>query len=408
MKTALYIVTTLLSLFLLISQRALAKPPANPGYGILALGPDGYYWGTRELGGTKGGGMIFKVKADGSDWQPVLSFTGDDAINKGSSPMPGLASDGNGFLWGTTLTGGVNGRGTIFKVNASSGLLTTVVEFTDNGASNKGRDINGGLIDDGRGFFWGTTQRGGEKYYGTVFKVDARNGLLTTVVEFTSNKEKNKGGYPYAGLVSDGAGSVWGTTRFGGEKNVGTVFKVNMNSGALTTIAEFTDDKANGGYSPCASLVNDGSGSIWGTTNQGGANGCGTVFKVNASSGALTTVIVFTGNGGSNKGQYPYGELVSDGAGSFWGTTQFGGANGCGTVFKVNSRSGLLTTVVEFTGKDGSNKGRNPTAGLSSDGAGSFWGMTNEGGENDNGTVFKVNATTGALTTVKEFIWKHK
>ena len=213
-------------------------PPFNPGSGKLALGPDGYYWGTTQVGGIYHYGTIYKVKADGSDWKTVLSFTRNGASNKGANPQAGLVSDGSGNFWGTTQDGGASGNGTVFKVNATSGVLTTLVEFTNNGASNKGRLPKAGLVSDGSGFFWGTTYAGGASGYGTVFKVNATSGVLTTLVQFTNDGASNKGANPYAGLVSDANGFFWGTTQNGGANN-GTVFKVNATNGALTTLVEF-------------------------------------------------------------------------------------------------------------------------------------------------------------------------
>ncbi len=386
-------------------------PPRNPGYGALVLGPDGQYWGTTTGGGVNSFptnfGTIFKVRADGSDWSTVLSFSDNGAINKGANPNAALVSDGGGFLWGTTQQGGVNGVGTVFKVNATNGMLTTVVQFTRNGTSNKGAYPYSALVNDGNGFFWGTTQQGGANGYGTIFKVNGVTGALATVVEFSGNGASNKGALPAAGLVSDGSGFFWGTTAAGGASDFGTVFKVSALTGALTTLVEFTWNGASnrGGY-PRAVLVNDGSGSFWGTAQQGGASGFGTVFKVNALTGALTTLVEFTGNGSSNKGTYPAAGLVRDGSGFLWGTTQQGGANGYGTLFKVSAFTGALTTVVQFTGDGASNRGAHPYAGLLSDGHGFLWGATQSGGAKNYGTIFKVNASTGDLTTLVEFAKK--
>jgi uncharacterized repeat protein (TIGR03803 family) len=379
-------------------------PPTYPNAGALALGQDGYFWGTTSSGGTFSLGTIYKVKADGSDWVTVLSFTGNDGTNKGYSPSAGLVSDGSGFFWGTTSGGGANGSGTIFKVNASTGALTTIVEFTGNGLTNRGANPSGGLVSDGAGYFWGTTSGGGANGFGTVFKVNAVTGVLTTLVHFTSNGPANKGQNPSGDLVSDGAGFFWGTTSAGGSSNLGTVFKVDASTGTLATLIQFTGNGAtNKGANPLAGLVGDGAGYFWGTTSAGAANNFGTVFKINANTGALSTLVEFTGNGTTNKGAKPRASLVNDGAGYFWGTTERGGPDNRGTVFKINTSTGALTTLVEFTHNGAINKGSLPYAGLVSDGAGYFWGTTNLGGANETGTVFRINVSTGALTTLVEF-----
>jgi uncharacterized repeat protein (TIGR03803 family) len=154
-----------------------------------------------------------------------------------------------------------------------------------------------------------------------------------------------------------------------------------------------------------AALVSDGAGNFWGTTGGGGANEDGTVFKINVSTGAMTTVVDFAGSGtGGNRGIQPQGALVSDGAGNFWGTTESGGANGAGTIFQVNASTGAITTLVDFANSTtGVNRGANPEAALVSDGAGNFWGTTYAGGTLGQGTIFEVNMSTGAITTVFDF-----
>jgi uncharacterized repeat protein (TIGR03803 family) len=208
------------------------------------------------------------------------------------------------------------------------------------------------------------------------------------------------GANPRGALTNDGAGFLWGTTRWGGSgfKNKGTIYKVNIQTGALTTVVQFTEEEGTeDGFTPAAGLFNNGDGMLWGTTIGGGAYSEGTVHKVNAVTGELTTVANFTNKDPENKDAVPQGELVSDGNGSLWGTTFSGGTAGGGTIFKVDTVTGVLKTVAEL----GTSWGK-PQAGLVSDGSGNFVGTTS-GYPLDFGTVFRVNATTGVLTTVMEF-----
>lgn len=178
------------------------RPPKNPSFGCLVLGPDGYYWGTTQGGGTFGNGTIYKMSKDGSQWTTVVSFT-DTGVNKGRGPSGGLLKLGNDVLWGTTAAGGADGFGTVFKLNAATGLLTTVLEFTKDGATNRGYIPVGRLVEDGMGFVWGTTAGAvndtGPTGRGTLFKVNLMTGELTTVVEFTGNAATNKGATPMGG-----------------------------------------------------------------------------------------------------------------------------------------------------------------------------------------------------------------
>ena len=101
----------------------------------------------------------------------------------GHFPEAALVSDGHGFHWGSTVNGGTNVAGTIFKVDITSGVLTTLVQFGIQQASHKGYLPQGTLVSDGHGAFLGTTSQGGKKDAGTIFKIDIATGVLTTLVE---------------------------------------------------------------------------------------------------------------------------------------------------------------------------------------------------------------------------------
>ena len=160
---------------------------------------------------------------------------------------------------------------------------------------------------------------GGSPAYWTIYKVNTATGALTTLFEFADSG--TSGAYPRAGLVADSAGSFWGTTNSGGDDNGGTIFKINAGTGAFTQIAKFSINRsAPDGTNPYAGLISDNAGSFWGTTAQSGSPA--TRLKVNAVSGALSKAAQFSSNGATNKGAYSYSTLVSDGAGYFWGTTQ--------------------------------------------------------------------------------------
>lgn len=378
--------------------------PQNPGASSLVLGPDGNLWGAAESGGAYGFGAIFKVMADGSGWQPVLSFSGTGAVNKGRNPQGTMVHDGVGWLWGTTQSGGTSNMGTIFKMEVSTGTLTTVVSFTGNGLSEKGSQPVAGLMNDGQGNFWGTTQRGGAQDFGTVFRLNASTGELITVVEFTGNGAVNAGSLPKSKLIADGAGFLWGTTSTGGSMGLGTVFKIEVATGILTTLVEFTGNGAgNRGSQPSGGLVDDGMGNLWGTTTAGGTLNHGTIFKIDISSGALTTVIDFTNNGQMNRGRTPSAGLMRAPSGQLWGTTYNGGGGGVGTVFRLDPVSGVLTTRIDFTYNSGFNKGGYPLSGLTIDGAGMLWGTTRYGGPVGLGTVFRLNPDEIVLSTRVDF-----
>ncbi|MEP4077328.1 choice-of-anchor tandem repeat GloVer-containing protein [Haloferula sp.] len=360
-------------------------------------GSDGNFYGTTQYGGATGLGTVFRMTPTGV-LTTLVEFTDNGASNKGGSPSAALVQGSDGDFYGTTQSGGAAGFGTVFRMTPT-GVLTTLVEFTDNGASNKGRLPLAALVQGSDGDFYGTTRGAGPFDHGTVFKMTSA-GVLTTLVEFTNNGASNKGRFPRAALVQGNDGSFYGSTEIGGEFNYGTIFKMTS-AGVLTTLVEFTDNGAgNKGRSPSAGLVQGGDGNFYGTTQSGGATGSGTVFRVTPT-GVLTTLVEFTGNGSNNKGSTPSAALVQGSDGVFYGTTVNGSTLGHGTIFKTSS-AGVLNTLVTFVGDGLSNVGNNPLAGLIQGSDGDFYGTTNKGGTLNFGTIFKMTPA-GVLSPLVEF-----
>ncbi|HCN78407.1 MAG TPA: hypothetical protein DIT13_14590 [Verrucomicrobiales bacterium] len=376
-----------------------AFAPKNPS-APLETGPDGMLWGVTSSGGQGNLGTVFKVNPATGGMTVVVEFTGSGGAAKGAAPYAPLVSDGVGFLWGTTSSGGSFNFGTVFKVEAATGALTTVVEFGETpGALGRVPYTALSLVN---GVLWGTTRSGGTDGFGTLFRIVPGTGAVTTVVEFTGAAGTAPGREPRSELVADGAGFLWGMTQQGGTNGLGTIFKLEISSDTLTSMTQFTGgDGAAPGMSPQGRLFLDGLGFAWGTTAGSGPNGQGTVFKVQMATGVLTTIVSFTGTSGAFIGANPDYGLTPDGAGFLWGACGAGGAADKGTLFKLNSTTGVLTEVIEFTGASGALPGEYPSA-LRDAGGGLFWGVTFGGGSSNNGTIFKLAASTSQVTTVRE------
>jgi uncharacterized repeat protein (TIGR03803 family) len=324
------------------------------------------------------------------------SFDGTD----GADTIAGLVQATSGDLYGTTSAGGPNdycgeGCGTVFKITPD-GALTTLHSFCIDPASKSscedGAVPYAGLVQITNGDFYGTTLGGGTTFYGTVFKITA-NGTLTRLLSF----DDTDGSEPYAGLVWATDGGFYGTTEYGGANGAGTVFKITTN-GTLTTLYTFCPQgfPCTDGAEPGEALVQDANGMFYGTTDRGGANNDGTIFKINPN-GVLTTLYSFCSQSNCTDGEFPNG-LVQATDGDFYGTTYGGGANGQGTVFKITPNSRTLTTLHSFDFTDGSE----PYAGLIQASDGNFYGTTELGGAASSGTVFKITPI-GTLTTLYSF-----
>jgi uncharacterized repeat protein (TIGR03803 family) len=328
----------------------------------------------------------------------LIQFSGTN----GWYPYAGLVQDAQGNLYGTTAGGGYYGTGNVFKLD-TSGNETMLYSFNYPGTGD-GETPEAGLVLDAQGNLYGTTYQGGANFRGTVFKLDT-SGNETLLYSFTGTG--GDGAYPYAGLVLDAQGNLYGTTYYGGLGNCndkvavgcGVVFKLDT-SGNETVLYSFTGTGGDGKY-PYAGLVLDAQGNLYGTTYQGGANFGGTVFKLDTT-GKETVLYSFGSTRGDGVG--PGAGLVLDAQGNLYGTTFQGGGtgcmgSGCGTVFKVDA-SGKETVLYSFTGTGGD--GENPVAVLVRDAQGNLYGTTEYGGASYVGTVFELQriGTTKTTTTL--------
>ncbi len=265
---------------------------AIPTAGLIA-DPAGNLFSTTHVGGASGDGTVFKLTRSGTE-TVLHSFTGG---GDGAVPIAGLIADAAGNLYGTTFTGGGSGCGgsgcgTVFKLTRS-GTESVLHSFT--GSFGDGAGPDAGLIADAAGNLYGTTEFGGGSIgcrstigngCGTVFKLTP-SGTETVLYSFTGGGD---GAEPFAGLIADAAGNFYGTTSQGGASNDGTVFKLTP-SGTETVLHSFTDG-SDGGF-PLAGLITDAAGNLYGTTSQGGGgsgcgdSGCGTVFEIAGSGFAV-------------------------------------------------------------------------------------------------------------------------
>ena len=349
----------------------------------------GNFYGTTIHGGENGYGTVFKLTPSGSE--TVLYSFGSSSAD-GWYPQVGLIADASGNLYGTTYQGGAYGFGTVFKLTPSKSVpWTETVLYSFGSSSADGQGPLAGLIADASGNLYGTTFNGGTSDLGTVFKLTP-SGSETILHSFSGFP--SDGAYPQAGLIADASGNFYSTTNQGGASNGGTVFEVTP-SGTEIVLHSFANSPD--GLNPFAGLIADASGNLYGTTAAGGENGNGTVFKLMKQAGTwIETVLYSFGRGTSSDGVNPYAGLIADASGNLYGTTFSGGDSTncrhgvpCGTVFKLTPL-GIETVLYSFTG---GSDGENPFAGLIADASGNLYGTTYQGGAYGYGTVFKL---TGA------------
>jgi RHS repeat-associated protein len=346
----------------------------------------GNLYGTTPQGGTgsnNDGGTVFKVDTTGHE-TVLYNFCSASNCTDGEQPQAGLIRDASGNLYGTTEYGGANGAGTVFKVDAT-GHETVLYSFCSE--CTNGANPVAGLIQDASGNLYGTTEYGGPYAAGTVFKVDT-TGHETVLYSFCPSGCSGDGKNPLAGLVQDVAGNLYGTTYDGGANDVGTVFKVDT-AGHETVLYSFCSaSNCTDGEYPYAGLMQDAAGNLYGTTAGGGASNNGTVFEVDIA-GHETALYSFCSASNCTDGAIPKAGLIQDAMGNLYGTTTGGGANGYGTVFKVES-AGNETVLYSFCSAFSCEDGTIPLAGLTEDSTGNLYGTTLGGGANGFGTVFEL------------------
>lgn len=331
----------------------------------LIMDASGSLFGVTRFGGANNFGTVFKVSPRGKE-KVLYSFAGG---SDGGHPVGGLAMDSAGNLYGTTLDGGANDLGTVFKLT-SHGKKKILHSFASDGDTYA---PNSPLIMDADGNLYGTTTMGGVADNGTVYKVTP-TGQETVLLSFMGGSE---GFFPAGGLIMDASGNLYGTAQLGGANGVGAVFK--LTPGGQETIL-YSFDYGNYGQQPAGGVIMDDSGNLYGTTLGGGEFDQGIVFKVTPE-GQETILYAFDGGTG---GGTPFAGLVMDASNNLYGTTYSGGHGG--TVFKLTP-SGKETVLHGFNaGADGAH----PDRGVIMDARGNLYGTTPEGGAGSEGVVFKV------------------
>jgi uncharacterized repeat protein (TIGR03803 family) len=252
----------------------------NEPTGSLVLDSQDNLYGTTFYGGT-GDGTVFEI-ANGSN-----SITTVASFDYAGYPYSGLVTDGQGNLYGTDLLN----DGEVFEIAKGSNAITTLAKF--NGLN--GSSPYGTLVVDGLGNVYGTTEDGGPAGHGDVFELAKDVGLITIIAPFNGANGSDSVG----GLIMDGQGNLYGTTEIGGATDDGTVFEIPQGLDTITTVTSF--NRANGS-APTSSLLVDSQGHLYGMSQNGGAAGDGTVFELGVGGTIQATDPSFSSDGGINYG----------------------------------------------------------------------------------------------------------
>lgn len=390
---------------------------ANPDAGLVLSG--GRLFGTATAGGTGGNGTVFALGTNGAGFSVLWNFSAG-ATNAagvltnadGLDPEAGLTLSA-GRLYGTTYGGGAGGNGVVFTLNTNgSGNGFTVLKTFTAGKSNAdgvltnadGAGLEAGLVLAGTNLF-GAAYLGGANGSGTLFSLGTNGGGFTVLKTFPAinpiTEENTDGANPYGGLLLAG-GTLYGTAENGGSAGDGTVFAASTNGSGFTVLKTFSatdpDTATNtDGANPDGGMVLSGT-NLLGTTSAGGFWANGTVFMVSTNSAQggkwFANLHSFTN---WSDGANPAAALWLSG-GAVFGTASGGGNWNAGTIFSLSTNGTSYTNLYVFDGSDGVA----PLGGLVLSGT-NYYGLTSAGGSANNGMIFKVNTNGTAFTVLKNF-----
>jgi uncharacterized repeat protein (TIGR03803 family) len=296
--------------------------------GSLILNAAGDMFGTTFAGGSSNFGTVFKISVKGAE-AVIYSFAGG---SDGANPIAGLAMDKAGNLYGTTSTGGTFNAGTVFKVS-STGKHTVLYNFGQ--SVNDGSTPVAGVTLDPKGNLYGTTSVAGNSGYGTVFQLKPAGTAWSEVILHQFEMQSD-GGTPYAGLIFDHSGNLYGAATQGGDGSGGggTVFELSPSGSGwnFQVLYGLAGWNISGTFRDL--LYDNSTGLIYATTHCDGAYDAGTVYELTPSDGNWLYTQLYTFTGGTD-GMYSFSNLVMDKAGNVYGTTDIGGANGMGVIFQV-------------------------------------------------------------------------
>jgi uncharacterized repeat protein (TIGR03803 family) len=344
-------------------------------------------YGTTSAFGSSDSGAIFALNVDGSQFTNLYEFAG---TSDGANPMADLVLSGT-TLYGSASAGGSVGNGALFKINADGTGFAPLYIFGAN--YNVGANPQAKLAIS-NGTAYGTTLNGGFYNQGKLFEMKLDGSGYRGLVDFGAFG----GGayYPQGGLVLS-QNTLYGSTQQGGASGSGTVFSFGINGTGigLSNLHNFgplsgPDPSTNSdGANPQGALLLSSS-TLYGTTSAGGNAGYGIVFKLKVDGTGFKALHSFTNEA---DGANPQAGLILL-ENTLYGTTFSGGNSGNGTIFAVNTDGSSFTNLYEFSG---GSDGANPRAGLVSS-KNTLYGTTSAGGSSFLGTIFSLSLSPPRLT----------
>ena len=378
----------------------------------VVLGPDGALYGAAATSSSSAAALFYRVTGDGVSVGTLYQFRAED----GFSPAGALVLGSDNRFYGTTQfsDGGVSeGGGTVFRIAPDGTGFIVLHEFAPSTSNNvnsnpinpEGNAPHGALIEGSDGLLYGAARFGGPAGAGTIFKVGKDGSGFAVLHSFAAitsaataaNIVNADGAHPRVGLV-ESAGYFYGTTNAGGANGRGTIFRLRFDGSEFSVLHVFTAPTVPSGSTvavnedgaqPEAGLTDGGDGLLYGTTTVGGANGQGVLYSITADGSVRTTLHDFA----TAEGSGPVGTLLLGRDGRLYGTASAGGTTSSGEASNLGTVYSIARDGTGFTKLYSfeTATGANPSGRLVQLNATEFFGTTTNGGRCGNGTVFRLS-----------------
>ncbi|MCD6018915.1 MAG: hypothetical protein K0S53_2036 [Bacteroidetes bacterium] len=294
-------------------------------------------------------------------------------------------------LWGMTPSGGNSNYGVLFSYNPITNVYTKKFDFND---STSGVAPQGSVMLANDGKLYGMVTYWGSNYSGTLFQYDLNSNVYLVKKAFDQliDGQDAKGG-----LMQASNGKIYGMTSFGGVNNGGELFEYNPVTNSYANKFDFNDQQ--NGSNPIGTLYQASDGKLYGSTPST-ANYDGTLFRYDPLSNILSFLYFFDGI--SSGGTSPTGTFVEAANGMLYALTYYSGDTSPGGIlFHFDPVS--LTYTQKFDFSISSSNGKSPTGSLAKATDGNLYGMTESGGLNDFGVIFKYDPVNNIFTKIYDF-----
>lgn len=368
----------------------------DPVGGLIQL-PDGTLCGTTRFGGPTsagaalGNGTVFSLRPDGSSPKTLALLTG--RAGEGGTPLDRAVPGPGGDLYGVNFSDGVYAHGTLYRLTPATGTVTVLHDFGASGSDGTAPDA--APLPGADGFLYGTTSTGGTSGSGTVYRVAPDGSGYSVLHAFGAAGDGTR---PRGSLVQTADGSLFGVTESGGASAFGTVFRLSPDGSGYATLYSFNPYNGPDGSRPLAGLLVGADGALYGTASEGVAS-LGVVFRLQPDGSGYTVLHAFDGLASD---EYPRAALIQAPDGTLYGTTYgyFSGAYGVsapGGVFKLSPDGSGYAVLHTFAGTPTEAAFSAAPLVLASDGLlyGAAAGGSTSSGPLGNGTLFRL-ATDGS------------